>query len=361
VLSDGTVFAGQSFGAPVDASGEVVFCTGLVGYPESLTDPSYRGQILVFTYPLIGNYGVPDRAATAGVLDHFESDRIQVSGVVVASASAAPSHWTSVTSLHKWLLAEGVPGIEGVDTRHLTQVLRAAGVMPGRLAQGEAVGAMLPGPDDVRALDDAVAAVSVAAPTLLRAPAVPAGARRRRVAVLDCGVKNNILRALLARGVDVLRLPWNADLAALGDDVEGLLISNGPGDPKAVPASIAAARAAMDRTLPTFGICFGNQILALAAGADTYKLPWGHRGQNQPCVDLDSGRCYITSQNHGYAVDERTLPAGWEPWFRNANDKTNEGIRHRAKPFSAVQFHPEADPGPEDVSFLIDDFLRSLD
>jgi carbamoyl-phosphate synthase small subunit len=183
---------------------------------------------------------------------------------------------------------------------------------------------------------------------------------RRTVAVLDCGVKNNILRTLLERGIDVLRLPWNTDLAEIGDDVAGLVLSNGPGDPKSVPPSIEAARTAMERNLPTFGICFGNQILALAAGADTYKLPWGHRGQNQPCIALDSGRCYITSQNHGYAVDEKTLPAGWEPWFRNANDRTNEGIRHRSKPFSAVQFHPEANPGPEDVMFLIDDFLRTL-
>jgi carbamoyl-phosphate synthase small subunit len=359
VLSDGSVFTGHAFGAPVQASGEVVFCTGLVGYPESLTDPSYRGQILVFTYPLIGNYGVPDRSATTGVLDHFESERVQVSGVVVSAASPTPSHWTSISNLHAWLAAEGVPGIEGVDTRHLTQILRSHGVMPGRLRPGPVPAAEpLPGADDVRDLDDAVAHVSVTEPVLLRTPA-PRGPRGT-VGVLDCGVKNNILRALLGRGVDVLRLPWDCDLDAVSEPISGLLISNGPGDPKAVPPSIAAARAAMERNLPTFGICFGNQILALAAGADTYKLPWGHRGQNQPCIDLDNGRCYITSQNHGYAVDEKTLPPGWEPWFRNANDGTNEGIRHTSRPFSAVQFHPEADPGPEDVMFLIDSFLESL-
>jgi len=360
ILSDGSVFGGRSFGAPKSASGEVVFCTGLVGYPESLTDPSYQGQILVFTYPLIGNYGVPDRSTTGGVLDNFESEHIQVSGVVVASASNTPSHWSSIASLHQWLAAEGVPGLQDVDTRRLTQVLRAHGVMPGRLGLGEADPATLPGPEDVRALDEAVAAVSVRQPTLLPSTMPSDAQPRRTVGVLDCGVKNNILRALLARGVDVLRLPWDTDLASVEEPLAGLVISNGPGDPKSVRPSIAAARTAMERNLPTFGICFGNQILALAAGADTYKLPWGHRGQNQPCIDLDTGRCYITSQNHGYAVDESTLPAGWEPWFRNANDRTNEGIRHRSKPFSAVQFHPEADPGPEDVSYLIDQFLQSL-
>ncbi|GAC1433397.1 MAG: glutamine-hydrolyzing carbamoyl-phosphate synthase small subunit [Chloroflexota bacterium] len=360
VLSDGSVFVGDSFGAATEVAGEVVFCTGLVGYPESLTDPSYRGQILVFTYPLIGNYGVPDRSRTAGILDNFESDRIQVSGVIVAVASATPSHWTSIANLHTWLEAEGVPAIEGVDTRRLTQILRSHGVMPGRIGQGAARRDPLPGPEDVRILETAVSAVSVDKPTLLQSPVEPPGGRRRTVALLDCGAKNNILRALLARGVDVLRLPWNVDFSTVDEGVAGLMISNGPGDPQTVGPSIAATRAALDRGMPTFGICFGNQILALAAGADTYKLPWGHRGQNQPCVDLDTGRCYITSQNHGYAVDEKTLPEGWEPWFRNANDTTNEGIRHRSKPFASVQFHPEADPGPEDVSFLIDDFLQSL-
>jgi carbamoyl-phosphate synthase small subunit len=351
VLDDGTIFEGTGFGAIRPAWGEVVFSTGMVGYPESLTDPSYRGQILVLTYPLIGNYGVPPRTATCGVLDHFESDRIQVSGLVVSTLSRTPSHWSAVSSLDEWMRAEGVPGIEGVDTRALTQRLRTHGVMGGRIVP-QAQSSTEPQPDapDPRRL---VASVSVREPQLVRAE----HGRGVTIGVLDCGVKNNILRLLLERGADVLRLPWDADPLAAAPRVDGLLISNGPGDPKDVPESVRVTRHVLDRGLPTFGICLGSQIMALAAGADTYKLPYGHRGQNQPCIDLNTGRCYITSQNHGYTVDEKTLPAGWEPWFRNANDGTNEGIRHTSKPFSAVQFHPEAHPGPEDLHSLVDDFL----
>lgn len=353
VLDDGAEFEGIGFGAARAVAGEVVFSTGIAGYPESLTDPSYRGQILVLTYPLIGNYGVPDRSSTLGVLDHFESDRIQVTGLVISTLSRTPSHWSAVTSLDEWLRSEGVPALEGVDTRALTQRLRAHGVMMGRISYGEENAAQAAAAPDPRSL---VAAVSAEQPQLLRA----AAGQGVTVGVLDCGVKNNILRLLLERGVDVLRLPWNADPLAASPRLDGLLISNGPGDPKDVPQAVAMTRRALDNGLPTFGICFGNQIMALAAGADTYKLPFGHRGQNQPCIDLDSGRCYITSQNHGYTVDEKTLPAGWEPWFRNANDGTNEGIRHTSRPFSAVQFHPEAHPGPEDLRGLVDRFLATL-
>ncbi len=354
VLDDGTVFEGSPFGAAVPACGEVVFSTGIAGYPESLTDPSYRGQILVLTYPLIGNYGVPARTATAGVLDHFESERIQVAGLIISTLSRTPSHWDSVASLDEWLRAEGVPAIEGVDTRALTQRLRTQGVMGGRIVQDTRAGIGAAGTHGVA--PDVVAEVSTREPRLLRAPQ----GRGLTVGVLDCGVKNNILRCLLERGADVLRLPWNADPVTASPRIDGLLISNGPGDPKDVPQAVAMTRRALNHGTPSFGICFGNQIVALAAGGDTYKLPFGHRGQNQPCIDLDTGRCYITSQNHGYTVDERTLPEGWEPWFRNANDGTNEGIRHTSRPFSAVQFHPEAHPGPEDLRGLIDNFLDSL-
>lgn len=352
VLDDNAVFEGIGFGAEGATYGEVVFSTGLTGYPESLTDPSYRGQILVLTYPLIGNYGVPDRTATAGVLDHFESERIQVAGLVVSTLSRTPSHWSAVSSLDDWLRAEGIPAIEDVDTRALTQRLRAHGTIGGRIISG---GAAVPA-SDIEQARNLVAEVSAPETRVLRAPR----GRGVAVGVLDCGVKNNMLRLLLERGADVVRLPWDADPIAAVPRIDGLLISNGPGDPKDVPASVAMTRRALDHGLPTFGICLGNQIIALAAGADTYKLPYGHRGQNQPCIDLDTGRCYITSQNHGYTVDEKTLPTGWEPWFRNANDGTNEGIRHTGKPFSAVQFHPEAHPGPEDLRGLVDDFLDGL-
>jgi len=239
----------------------------------------------------------------------------------------------------------------------LTQHLRHDGVVAGRLVRAasmdEARAAVVP-PADMIGL---VAEVSVSAPRLIRPPA---GAAGPTVAVLDCGVKNNILRSLLARGATVLQVPWDADPLDCGERVDGVLISNGPGDPKDAVQAVTQVRRLLEQDVPTFGICYGNQILALAAGADTYKLKFGHRGQNQPSRDLQSGRCYITSQNHGYAVDESTLPEGWEPWFRNVNDGTNEGIRHHAKPFSAVQFHPEAHPGPEDMGFLVDEFLAGL-
>ncbi|HEY8285777.1 MAG TPA: glutamine-hydrolyzing carbamoyl-phosphate synthase small subunit [Chloroflexota bacterium] len=357
VLADGTVFPGQGFGAPAECEGEVVFTTGMVGYPESLTDPSYRGQILVFTYPLIGNYGIPELDVVNGIPTRFESNAIQVRGVVVARYCAGPSHHESAGSLGDWLAASGIPGIEGVDTRSLTQHLRSDGVVQGRIVHAASVSAARARATAGQFPLDILAEVSVSEPRVLY-PA--AGRIGPTVAVLDCGVKNNILRALLARGATVVQLPWDAEPEAGGKSIDGVLISNGPGDPKDAGPTVATVRRLLEREVPTFGICYGNQILALAAGAETFKLKWGHRGQNQPCVNLDSGRCYITSQNHGYSVNEDTLPSGWEPWFRNANDQTNEGIRHREKPFSAVQFHPEAHPGPEDMGFLIDDFLASL-
>lgn len=358
VLDDGTVFTGTGFGAARGAAGEVVFSTGIAGYPESLSDPSFRGQILVLTYPLIGNYGVPERTATNGLLDHFESDRIQVAALAVSTLSRTPNHWTSVSALDTWLRAENIPAVEGIDTRALTQHLRVHGTMGGRLID----------PGVGQGQDASVAAVfdpAMAVPSVSTPQArvfLPSEDKRRGVVVgvLDCGVKNAMLRLLLDRGADVVRLPWDADPMASTPRLDGLLVSNGPGDPKDVSRSVDAVRQALDHELPTFGICLGNQVMGLAVGADTYKLPFGHRGQNQPCIDLHSGRCYITSQNHGYALDEATLPSGWEPWFRNANDGTNEGIRHASKPFSAVQFHPEAHPGPEDMRSLIDTFLDSL-
>ncbi|MBV8910684.1 MAG: carbamoyl phosphate synthase small subunit, partial [Gammaproteobacteria bacterium] len=267
-LDDGSVFEGSAFGSRLSAAGEVVFSTGIAGYPESLTDPSFRGQILVLTYPLIGNYGVPERTSTRGLLDHFESDRIQVAGLVVSWLAREPSHWSSIQSLDDWLLAEGVPGIQGVDTRALTQRLRTHGVMAGRIAVGDGSAPVAEG-------TGLVPAVSVREPRLIRSGRTDGPT----VGVLDCGVKNNMLRLLLQRGSDVLRLPWDADPVHAAPRIDGLLVSNGPGDPKDVPRAVAATKRALDYGIPTFGICFGNQLVALAAGADTYKLPFGHRGQ----------------------------------------------------------------------------------
>ncbi|MDR3342108.1 MAG: glutamine-hydrolyzing carbamoyl-phosphate synthase small subunit [Treponema sp.] len=360
VLEDGSEFSGWSFGKARSQAGEVVFTTGMTGYPQSLTDPSFRGQILVATYPLMGNYGVPVKPKTGepfcddqGIPLHFESDRIQVSGFVVAEACEEPSHFASAASLTAWLEKNNVPGICGIDTRSLTCRLREHGVMQGKiLVEGSRDVTM-----DSGVMHHPVADVSPEpVKTFLPPGAIPGSLSR--IALVDCGAKANIFRCLLARNVEVIRLPWNHDLS--GIEYDGLFLSNGPGDPKDCGKTIAMVRKAFTRGKPIFGICLGNQIMALAAGADTYKLPYGHRGQNQPCVEVGTKRCYITSQNHGYAVRNETLPKTWEPWFLNANDNTIEGIRSTKGPFSAVQFHPEGCPGPRDTEFLIDQFIAQV-
>jgi carbamoyl-phosphate synthase small subunit len=345
-LEDGTRLAGSSFGHAGQASGEVVFTTSMVGYVESLTDPSYRGQVLVMTYPLIGNYGVPSKADT----DRFESDRIQVAGLVVSRAHDDTSHAGAARSLHSWLSEEGVPGVEGVDTRYLTLRLRERGTMLGRvLPEGTATPDLIPMFDPNRT--NVVADVTCREPVVL-------GPGRKRVVLVDCGVKHSIRRELLSRGVGVLQVPAGWDYT--GEKFDGVLVSNGPGNPEQCSATVEIMRRAMALNRPVFGICLGAQLIALAAGARTYKLRYGHRGQNQPCREVGGDRCRLTSQNHGYAVDARTLPDDWQVWFTNANDGSVEGIRHRRRPFSAVQFHPEASPGPLDSRDLFDRFVESL-
>lgn len=346
LLEDGSVFEGHAFGFPQAVAGEVVFNTGMVGYPETLTDPSYKGQILVLTYPLIGNYGVPGHGENHGLDAAFESERIQIAGLVVAGVSWHYSHWHATRSLSQWLYEQEVPALSGIDTRALTKRLRDQGSMLGKILVGQ---------EDVAWHDpnreNLVASVSV------REPVVYPGGKTRLV-VIDCGCKHSIIRSLLARHVTVLRVPWDYDF--LDEACDGVLISNGPGDPKMCMQTIAHVQRAMAQGSAIFGVCLGHQILALAAGADTYKLKFGHRSQNQPCREVGTQRGYITSQNHGYAVDDRTLPQGWEPWFVNANDGSNEGIRHHSRPFMSVQFHPEAAPGPVDTNFLFDTFLGML-
>jgi carbamoyl-phosphate synthase small subunit len=364
VLEDGAEFSGWSFGKAKSQAGEVVFTTGMAGYPQSLTDPSFRGQILVATYPLVGNYGVPVKAKTAeipfddrGIPLFFESGRVQVSGFVVAEACEEPSHFASGASLSVWLEKNNVPGIYGIDTRALTVRLREQGVMRGKI--------LVEGTRDVT-LDSGIVANPVAdvSPQDMKSFRQAGGNDGLpRIALIDCGAKANIYRCLLERNVEIIRVPWNYDLSGL--EYDGLFLSNGPGDPKDCGRTIAAVRRAFSVGKPIFGICLGNQIMALAAGGDTYKLPYGHRGQNQPCIEMGTGsraswRCYITSQNHGYAVRGETLPKDWEPWFINANDGTIEGIRSTRFPFSAVQFHPEGCPGPRDTEFLIDRFLDQV-
>ena len=346
ILEDGTVFEGTSFGGGKGTSGEVVFNTGMVGYSESLTDPSYKGQILVLTYPLIGNYGVSSGSSLDSLLSTFESDRIQVQGLIVSQYSFDYSHWSALGSLDSWLKEHDVPALYGVDTRALTKRLRETGVMLGKIGfPGESLEFRDPNKDNL------VSLVSVQQPVRYERG-------KTKVVLIDCGCKNGIMRSLLARHVTVIRVPWDYDF--LIEDFDGVVVSNGPGDPKICRETIAFVRKAMDDGRPIFGICLGHQILALAAGADTFKLKFGHRGQNQPCIDRETRRCYMTSQNHGYAVVDQSLPEGWEASFTNANDGTNEGIRHAFRPFSGVQFHPEAAPGPSDTNFLFDKFLASL-
>jgi carbamoyl-phosphate synthase small subunit len=323
----------------------VVFNTGIVGYPESLTDPSYAGQILVLTYPLVGNYGVPERP-TRRLNDLFESDKIQIVALVVSEHCVQASHWNGRGTLHGWLHSQRIPGLAGVDTRALTQHLRTAGAMLGKVVVNEnRVAWRNPNQENL------VAGVSVSQPQCH-------GSGKKKVVVLDCGCKNNIVRSLLKRGLSVTIIPWNHPLER--EEFDGVVLSNGPGDPQMCQDAIHNLRWLLTQNKPVFGVCLGNQLLALAAGATTYKLKYGHRSQNQPCVLVGSKRCFITSQNHGYAVDETTLGRDWLPWFFNANDGTNEGIRHRTRPFRSVQFHPEAWPGPLDTEFLFDEFVQSL-
>lgn len=346
VLEDGTTLPGSLFGWHGSVAGEVVFNTGMVGYPEALTDPSYQGQIVVLTYPLIGNYGVPPEELVEGLSRSFESNRIQVAGLIVSELAGRYSHHTATRSLDEWLRSERTPGLAGIDTRALTKKLRTSGSLLGKIiCNGTDVSFRDPNQDNL------VALVSVQKP-------IEHGSGPKRVAVIDCGCKNHIVRCLCEREVAVTVFPWNWPLDL--DDFDGVVISNGPGDPSLCRATIETIRGFLADDKPLFGICLGHQLLALAAGARTYKLKYGHRSQNQPCLRVGTHRCYMTSQNHGYAVAEDTLPPGWAPWFRNANDGTNEGIRHHFKPFRSVQFHPEASPGPVDTAGLFDDFLSCL-
>jgi carbamoyl-phosphate synthase small subunit len=357
VLEDGTQYEGTFFGANEPVAGEVVFNTGMVGYPESLTDPSYSGQILTLTYPLVGNYGVPEYSKDdSGLPAVFESDRIQAAGLIVWEHSECYSHYTATRSLDQWLASEGIPALAGIDTRALTKRLRSKGTMLGAIEPDgltEPVSLYDPNATDL------VAQVSVDEVVKYNG----GGADAATVVVLDCGCKANIIRCLLDRGLNVIRVPH--DHYFLGLKFDGLLISNGPGDPEMCRATITNIERALALDVPILGICLGNQLLALAAGAETYKLPFGHRSQNQPCVEVEpsgerSKRCVITSQNHGYAVRADSLPDDWRLWFVNANDGTVEGIRHISKPRWSVQFHPEATPGPVDSAWIFDDFVKEV-
>lgn len=354
VLDDGTRFEGESFGYEGNVAGEVVFNTAMTGYPESLTDPSYAGQLMTLTYPLVGNYGVPsDEKGADGIAPFMESDRIYASGLIVGDYSEVFSHWNARESLSDWLRREKVPGITGIDTRHLTQVLREHGVMMGKIIVEGA--SEQPADIDYNSINY-VDLVSV--PEIVT---YGAGEGRKRVVLVDCGAKNNIVRCLLNRGVEVVRVPWNYDFNTLQFD--GLFLSNGPGNPEACSEAVDNIRKFIsnpEEKRPLMGICMGNQLLAKAAGATIYKLKYGHRSHNQPVRMEGTDRCFITSQNHGFAVDPSTLEEGWKPYFTNMNDGSNEGICHESKPWFSSQFHPEASGGQVDTEFLFDEFINLL-
>ena len=369
VLGNGTVFQGLSPDwQKAPCQGEVVFNTGMTGYVESLTDPSYAGQILTFTFPLIGNYGVTDPST-------WESSTIHARGVVVSEACQSYSHSRALQSLLEWLKDQNIPIITNVDTRALTQLIRSHGTMDGAITRTpqsairspQAIGGKWKAKGVVLTPhSDASLVAEVSTPQILRyplsairGPQAKSGKRKAKTVILvDCGLKQNILRSLSSFPVRIIRVPYDYDYSA--EEFDGILLSNGPGDPTDCPETIKILKKAMVKKKPIFGICLGTQIMALAAGAKTYKLPFGHRGHNQPVIDPATEICYVTSQNHGYAIDEKTLPKGWRVSFRNLNDSSVEGIEHASLPFFAVQFHPEASPGPTDTKGLFDKFYGML-
>jgi carbamoyl-phosphate synthase small subunit len=346
VFEDGTTMEGYSFGYEGSVSGEVVFNTAMTGYPESLTDPSYKGQILVLTYPLVGNYGVPATDVEQdNMLTFFESEKIHVSGLVIAQYSLQFNHWNAAKSLGEWLTENKIPGIFGLDTRAITKKIREKGAMLGKIIVDD-VDVDLYDPN----LDNLVDQVS-------HKERVVYGNGKYRILLVDCGVKFNIIRYLLKDGdTTVIRVPWDYDFSK--EEFDGLFISNGPGDPKKCVSTIENIRRELEGDRPIFGICLGHQLMSLASGADTFKLKFGHRSHNQPVLKCGTKRAYVTSQNHGFAVDNNALTPGWEANFINLNDGTSEGIRHISKPFFSTQFHPEASSGPTDTAFLFDEFLN---
>ncbi len=355
ILDDGTVFEGFSFGYEKPVTGEVVFNTAMTGYPESLTDPSYAGQLMVLTYPLVGNYGVPPRTIRPDGLSTFmESERIHAEAIIVSDYSHEYCHWNAECSLGDWLKQEQIPGIYGIDTRALTKKLREHGVMMGRIVMGDAKEAR----QQTANFGDYAGVNYVDRVSCKEVIRYGEGESKKRVVLVDCGVKHNIIRCLLERGVEVIRVPWNYDFNQL--EYDGLFISNGPGDPDTCDAAVQNIRKALAGDKPICGICMGNQLLAKAGGASIFKLKYGHRSHNQPVRMVGTNQCFITSQNHGYAVDNDTLGADWEPLFINMNDGTNEGIKHKTKPFFSSQFHPEACSGPTDTESLIFDRFVSM-
>ncbi len=358
VLSDGTKFRGKSFGYDAPAAGEVVFNTAMTGYPESLTDPSYAGQIMVLTYPLVGNYGVPEFSfEDNGLPTYMESGKIQVSALIVSDYSEQYSHWNAKETLAEWMKREKVAGITGVDTRQLTKVLREQGVMMGKIIFDDQ-------PDNMpeAAYEGVNFAEQVSCKDVItyKAEGEDADGKAPRVVLVDCGVKASIIKSLTNKGIEVVRVPWDYDFN--GMEFDALFLANGPGDPNMCGATVENIRKFLQNpeVRPCMGVCMGNQLLALAAGAQVYKLKYGHRSTNQPVRLINTTSCYITSQNHGYAVDSNTLGVDWESIFVNMNDGSNEGICHKTNPWFAAQFNPAACTGPVETENLFDKFINLI-
>lgn len=339
IFQDGSTFEGTSFGYLGNTAGEVVFTTGMVGYPEAITDPSFAGQILVMTYPLVGNYGVPEKSL-------WESDKIHTKAVIVSQYIDTPSHFQNTMTFGTWLKSQKIIGLEIKDTRYLAQYIRDHGSQLGKIVCKGHIDWYDPNTDNL------VAQVSPKKP-------VTVGKGKKHLLLIDCGMKRNMAHCLLKRGVKVTIVPWDFDpFDKHIEKFDGLVISNGPGDPKMADKTVVTIKKALTQHIPILGVCLGNQLLALAAGGDTYKLKFGHRGQNQPCILEGTNRCFITTQNHGFAVKQ--IPPGFKPWFINANDHSNEGIIHTKYPFMSTQFHPEASPGPVDTEWIFDYFLERI-
>ncbi|MDH3765750.1 MAG: glutamine-hydrolyzing carbamoyl-phosphate synthase small subunit, partial [Nitrosopumilus sp.] len=361
IFDDGTVFDGEGFGYSTTVFGEIVFNTGMVGYTETLTDPSYSGQILTLTYPLVGNYGVPDPSIMDedGIPKFFESDKIQVRGLVVHELSLTASHWNLSMTLDEWLYQEKIPGISGIDTRALTKKLRTSGVMMAALVVSDSE-------IDVEQVKKQIAsAPNYNSEQFMDVVSTKQeqvyGDGEKSVVVIDTGAKNAILRNLRDIGYKVIKLPWNASYdKIMSFNPKGVVISNGPGDPQKCPETINTAKKLIEHNIPTLGICLGAQIIGIAGNTETYKLKYGHRGQNKPCVNMENNQVYVTSQNHGYGILPESLDKSeFNLWFTNADDKTVEGIKHKKQNCVAVQFHPEAAPGPYDCKFVFEE-LKSL-
>jgi carbamoyl-phosphate synthase small subunit len=361
ILEDESIWYGRGFGFPCKIVGEVVFTTGMVGYTEALTDPSFKGQILVMSYPLIGNYGVPSYNLTDqwGLPKYFESNNIQIKGLVVSELCNYPSHPYSVKSLNEWLYEEKIPGIEDIDTREIIKRIRKKGAMMGILEvsyEDINVEKLLREIKNVKKYDEIDFSQEIAKEIKIFENKGPT------VVLIDCGVKLSIIRNILEKGFRVIKVPYNISYdEILSYNPAGVIISNGPGNPKKFVKTIETVREIIENKIPTLGICLGNQIIALSLGGDTFKLKYGHRGQNKPCIELTNYVNYITSQNHGYAVDpEKLKGTGLQIWWINADDKTIEGIKHNELPVIAVQFHPEASPGPYDTTFIFDIFKHLI-